>query len=58
MIYVGIDVAKDTHYAAAMNSDGVVLIEPFPFGNNADGFSSLIKRISCCLRASKSDFFI
>lgn len=46
MIYVGIDVAKDTHYAAAMNSDGVVLIEPFPFGNNADGFSSLIKRIS------------
>ena len=46
MIYVGIDVAKDTHYAAAMNSDGVVLIEPFPFGNNADGFSSLIFFIS------------
>lgn len=29
MIYVGIDVAKTTHYAAVMNSDGVVLIEPF-----------------------------
>lgn len=46
MIYIGIDVAKDTHYAAAMNSDGVVLIEPFAFGNNADGFCILIKKIS------------
>ena len=46
MIYVGIDVAKDVHYAAAMDSDGVVLLEPFPFGNDADGFSSLIKKIS------------
>ena len=27
MIYVGIDVAKTTHYAAAADSDGVVLCE-------------------------------
>ena len=46
MIYIGIDVAKDTHYAAAMDSDGVVLIEPFSFGNNADGFCTLAKKIS------------
>ena len=26
MIYVGIDAAKATHYAAAADSDGVVLI--------------------------------
>ena len=31
MIYVGIDIAKLTHYAAIMNSDGEVLVEPFSF---------------------------
>lgn len=46
MIYVGIDVAKDTHYAAVSDSDGVVLIEPFSFCNNADGFGTLLKKIS------------
>lgn len=29
MFYVGIDIAKQTHYAAVMNSDGVVLCDPF-----------------------------
>ena len=38
MIYVGIDVAKTTHYAAAADSDGVVLVEPFAFDNDAPGF--------------------
>jgi transposase len=38
MIYVGIDVAKDTHYAAVANSGGEVLVEPFAFGNDAEGF--------------------
>lgn len=55
MLYVGIDVAKDIHYAAATDSGGVVLIEPFSFSNNADGFSSLIKKIS---PFSKSDLLI
>ena len=31
MIYVGIDIAKLSHYATAVDSDGVVLIEPFEF---------------------------
>lgn len=34
MIYVGIDVAKQTHYAAIMNSDGEILAEPFAFTND------------------------
>lgn len=31
MIYVGIDIAKQTHYAAIMNSDGEILVNPFAF---------------------------
>ena len=46
MIYVGIDVAKTTHFAAVMNSDGVVLVEPFAFDNDAPGFSKLISKIA------------
>lgn len=46
MIYIGIDVAKSTHYAAAMNSEGVVLIEPFAFANDAPGFASLLSKVS------------
>ena len=46
MIYVGIDVAKDTHYAAAMNNVGEVLVEPFPFDNDAAGFCLLQKKLS------------
>ena len=41
MIYVGIDIAKETHVAAAMNTDGVILLEPFAFQNNHDGFQLL-----------------
>lgn len=41
MIYVGIDVAKETHVAAAMNTDGVVLLEPFAFPNDHEGFQLL-----------------
>ena len=46
MIYVGIDVAKDTHYAAVANSDGEVLVEPFAFGNDADGFCLLQSKLA------------
>ena len=41
MIYVGIDIAKETHVAAAMNTDGVVLIKPFTFQNDHEGFKLL-----------------
>lgn len=42
MIYVGIDIAKQNHYASIMNSDGEVLVEPFPFTNDHSGFQKLL----------------
>lgn len=42
MFYVGIDIAKQTHYAAVMNSDGEVLCEPFAFNNDHQGFYTLL----------------
>ena len=38
MIYVGIDIAKLNHFAAVISSDGEILIEPFKFTNDYDGF--------------------
>lgn len=46
MIYVGIDVAKTTHYAAVADSDGVVFVEPFAFDNDAPGFAKFISKIA------------
>ena len=46
MIYVGIDVAKTTHYAAAADSDGIVLVDPFAFDNDAPGFAKFISKIT------------
>ena len=45
MIYVGIDIAKLNHFASAISSDGQVLIEPFQFSNDADGFQMLISKL-------------
>ena len=41
MIYVGIDIAKLNHFASAISSDGKLLMEPFKFTNDGDGFSLL-----------------
>ena len=41
-IYVGIDIAKLNHFAAAISSDGEIIIEPFKFTNDANGDDSLI----------------
>ena len=46
MIYVGIDIAKNTHWVSAMNSDGEILLEPFSFQNNNDGFQKFISKLS------------
>lgn len=46
MIYVGIDIAKNTHWASAMNSDGEILLEPFSFQNSNDGFQKFISNLS------------
>ena len=41
MIYVGIDIAKLNHFASVISSDGEVLVEPFKFLNDFEGFRSL-----------------
>ena len=46
MVYVGIDIAKLNHYASAIDSDGVVLIEPFEFLNDNDGFYMLLSKLN------------
>lgn len=46
MIYVGIDIAKLNHFASAISSDGEVLIEPFKFTNDNDGFFLLLSKIN------------
>ena len=46
MIYVGIDIAKLNHFAAAISSQGEVLIEPFKFSNDYDGFYLLLSKLA------------
>ena len=41
-IFVGIDIAKLNHFAAAISSDGEIILEPFKFTNDADGGSMSI----------------
>ena len=45
MIYVGVDIAKLNHFASAVSSEGDILIEPFKFTNNNDGFQLLISKL-------------
>ena len=40
MIYLGIDVAKTSHVATAITSDGEVVLKPFPFANSCSGFAN------------------
>ena len=44
-IFVGIDIAKLNHFAAAISSDGKIILEPFKFTNDADGFQLLIAKL-------------
>lgn len=45
MIYAGIDIAKQTHYLSIINSDGEVLVKPFAFSNDHNGFLKLLKHL-------------
>ena len=45
MIYIGIDIAKQKHFAAAMTADGEVLVPPFSFTNDAEGFNTFLSKI-------------
>lgn len=45
MIYVGIDISKLNHFVSAISSDDEILMEPFQFSNDADGFHMLVSRL-------------
>ena len=42
MFYVGIDIAKNTHWASIISSDGEIVKEPFSFSNDNSGFQKFI----------------
>lgn len=46
MIYLGIDIAKLNHFASAISSDGEILIQPFKFTNDYDGFYLLLSKLA------------
>lgn len=45
MFYIGIDIAKNTHWASIMSSDGEIICEPFSFPNNNSGFQIFISKL-------------
>lgn len=48
MVYVGIDVAKNTHDCLIVNGDGVIVSDPFTIDNNQDGFDRLLFKLESC----------
>ncbi len=43
--FVGIDIAKNTHWASCLSSDGEVIFEPFSFSNDNSGFQKFISKL-------------
>ena len=54
MIYVGIDIAKLNHFASAISSDGEILMQPFKFTNDGDGFHLLASKLETLFLVSDS----
>lgn len=52
MYYVGIDIAKLNHFASVVSSDGEVLVKPFKFTNDNDGFCTLLSALASYDRSS------
>ena len=55
MIYVGIDIAKITHFAVVMADDGELLVPVFSFDNDIKGFCLLLSKLA---PFNKSDLVI
>ena len=55
MFFVGIDVAKKSHFASVINSDCEVLVKPFKFSNDETGFNLLL---NCISNLNKSDVLL
>lgn len=45
MVYIGIDIAKYSHFASVVSSDGEVVVKPFSFQNSREGFLKLVEEI-------------
>lgn len=43
--FVGIDIAKNIHWASILSSDGEIISEPFSFNNDNIGFQKLISKL-------------
>ena len=52
MYYVGIDIAKLNHFASVVSAEGEVLVKPFKFTNDNDGFCKLLSAIDSFDRSS------
>ena len=46
MIYVDFGIAKLNHFTSAASSDGEILMKPFQFSNDDDGFHKLLSRLN------------
>ncbi|MCI6795250.1 MAG: IS110 family transposase [Lachnospiraceae bacterium] len=52
MYYAGIDIAKLNHFASVVSADGEVLVKPFKFTNDNDGFCRLLSALASYDRSS------
>ncbi len=50
MIYVGVDIAKQKHFASVMSSDGEILVSPFSFTNDHTGFQLILSKLTAFKR--------
>jgi transposase len=55
MKFVGVDVAKETHYACVTSQNNKVLTPPFAFRNDIDGFTKFISKFN---KFPKSDVVV
>lgn len=46
MFFVGIDIAKNSHEVAVINSNGDIVVKPFKFKNSLPGFEKLLSALN------------
>ena len=46
MNYIGIDIAKDTHYVAVVDNDENIILRARPFNEDADGYEKLLSLLA------------
>lgn len=52
MYYIGIDIAKRGRFASVISAEGEVLVKPFKFTNDNDGFCRLLSVLASYDRSS------